>query len=141
MIDLVDEIEKIVGIHPVLAHPSPHGGAVAPVEILLLAEGIVIGGVEEFGDVVADALVDLLPEVEVVRIERVIEIEHPGIDVSKGPRRGVGRWVGRRCRGHGCGSGHFDSEMVNPQWSFGPRSSTSACADADVEAHAFPLMY
>src|SRR5260370_42660766 len=95
MVDLVDEIEKIVGIHPVLDHHAPHSGAVASVEILLLAEGIVIGGVEEFGDVVANALVDLLPEVEVMRIERVVEIEHPGIDMSKGPRRGVGRWVGR----------------------------------------------
>src|SRR5207245_4794128 len=78
-----------------------HGGAVATVEILLLAEGFVMGGVEEFCDVVANALVDLLPEVEVVRIERVVEIEHPGLDVSEGAWRGTGRWVGQRGRGHG----------------------------------------
>src|SRR5262249_31097976 len=83
MIDLMDEIEKIVGIHPVLDHHAPHGGAVAAVEILLLAEGIVMSGAEELGDVVTNALVDLLPEIEVMRIEGVVEIEHPGIDVSK----------------------------------------------------------
>ena len=32
-------------------------------------------------DVIADAHVDLLPEIEMMRIKRVVEIEHPGLDV------------------------------------------------------------
>src|SRR5262249_48769081 len=106
MVDLVNEIEKIVGGHPLLDHNTPHRGAIAPVEILLLAEGIVIGGVEEFCDVVANAFIDLLPEVEVMRVERVVEVEHPGVDVSKGPGRGVRAGQG------GWGHGGFRSVLV-----------------------------
>jgi hypothetical protein len=32
----------------------------------------------------ADPLVDLLPQVDVMRIERVVEVEDPGVDVGKG---------------------------------------------------------
>ena len=44
---------------------------------------------EEIRDELADAVVDLLPEIEVVRIERVVEVEHPGLDGEK--RVGGGR--------------------------------------------------
>ena len=46
---------------------------------------------QEVRDVVADALVDLLPEIEVMRIERVVEIEHPGLDAAEAARRRSGR--------------------------------------------------
>jgi hypothetical protein len=41
---------------------------------------------EEIRDVVADALVHLLPQVDVMRIERVVEVEHPGVDVLEDAR-------------------------------------------------------
>jgi hypothetical protein len=42
-----------------------------------------VGDLQEIGDVVANALVDLLPEIEVMRIKGVVEIEHPGFDIGK----------------------------------------------------------
>ena len=88
VVDLVHEIEEIVGLHAVLDHQSAHRGAVALVVVLLHAEGLLVGDLEEAGDVVANALVHLLPEIEVMGIERVVEVEHPGLDVAEGARRG-----------------------------------------------------
>ena len=47
--------------------------------------------VEELADVFTDPGVDLLPEVDVMRIERVVEIEHPGFDMAEGTRGRAGR--------------------------------------------------
>ena len=87
MIDLMHEIEEVVGLHAVLGHQPAHRGAVALVIVLLQPECFLVGDLEEVRDVVADALVHLLPEIDVVRIERVVEIEHPGLDVAEGARR------------------------------------------------------
>src|SRR5215813_3906505 len=90
MIDLVHEIEEVVGIHSVLGHQAAHRGAVARVVIFLHPERFLVGDLEESRNVVADALVHLLPEIEVMGIERVVEIEHPGLDVVEGTRGGTG---------------------------------------------------
>ena len=95
IIDLVDVIEKIVGLHAVLDHHPAQGGAVALVIILLQLERLVMGDLEEARDVIADARVDLLPEIDVMRVERVVEIEHPGLDRVEGAR---GRTTGA-CHG------------------------------------------
>ncbi len=75
-------------------------GAVAPVVILLQPERLVMGDFEKIDDVVADALVDLLPQIEMMRIKRVVEIEHPGLDMAESARgsaaAGFGR-LGTRC--------------------------------------------
>ena len=42
---------------------------------------------EELRDVVADALIDLLPQVEVMGIKRVVEIENPRLHMTEGARR------------------------------------------------------
>jgi hypothetical protein len=83
MVDLVDEVEKIVGLHAVLGHQPAHRGAVAPVIVLLQPERLVVADIQKPRDVVADAPVDLLPEIEVMRIERVVEIEDPGGDLRE----------------------------------------------------------
>ena len=83
MVDLVHEIEIIVRVHAVLGHHPAHRGAVALVIILLQLEGVVARDFQEIGDVVADALVHLLPEIEVMRIQRVVEIEDPGLDIGE----------------------------------------------------------
>src|SRR6202795_2830190 len=83
MVDPVDIVEKVVGLHAVLDHHAPQSGAVAPVEILLFAEGIVIAEPEKLSDVAADAPVDLLPQIEMMRIEGVVEVEHPGLDMRE----------------------------------------------------------
>ncbi len=67
VIDLVHVVEVGVRIEPVLGHQPAHGGAVALVIILLHAEGLVLRHFQEFGDVSADAVVDLLPQ-QVMRI-------------------------------------------------------------------------
>ena len=90
MIDLVHEIEEVVGRHAVLGHQPAHRGAVAFVIVLLQPERLVVWDLEEVGDVVADALVHLLPEIDVMRVKRVVEIEHPGLDMVEGTRRGAG---------------------------------------------------
>ena len=80
MIDLVHDFEKLVRLEPVLLHQAAHRRAVAPVIILLQPKRFVVGDFEKIDDVVADAFVDLLPEIEMMRIKRVVEVEHPGID-------------------------------------------------------------
>jgi hypothetical protein len=37
-------------------------------------------------DEFADTRIDLLPQIDVMRIERVVEIEHPGVDMVEGAR-------------------------------------------------------
>src|SRR6478735_12159054 len=90
MVDLVHEVEEVIGLHPMHGHQAAHRSSVAFVVVLLQVEGLLMRDLEEARDVVADALVHLLPKVEVVRIERVVEIEHPGLDVAEGARGGAG---------------------------------------------------
>src|SRR5580700_5752677 len=73
------DIEILVGLEAVLLHQSAERRAVAPVIVLLQQERLLARDLEETDDVVADALVDLLPQIEMVRIERVIEVENPSL--------------------------------------------------------------
>ena len=80
VIDLVHELQEIVGLHAVLGHQPAHRGAVALVVILLDLERLVLADLQVIRHERADALVDLLPQIEMMRIKRVVEIEHPGLD-------------------------------------------------------------
>src|SRR5262249_32908792 len=101
--------------------------------VLLQAEGVVAADLEELGDIGADALVDLVPQVEVVRVERVVEVEHPGVDVGEGAcGLGVcGRVHGARCSGAGRVN-HSRNRTVGPclpaMWITGKRVGVSPCA-------------
>ena len=86
VVDLMDELEIVVGLQAVLGHQAAHGGAVAAVIILLQAEGFVLRHAKISRDVVANAFVHLLPKIEVMGIERVVEIEHPGFDRGENAR-------------------------------------------------------
>ena len=86
VIDLVHELEKFVRLQAVLRHQPAHGGAVTLVIILLQPERLVVGDFQKIDDVVADAHVDLLPEIQMMRIERVVEVEDPGLDIGKTAR-------------------------------------------------------
>src|ERR1700738_2263579 len=83
MVDLVDEFEIVAWPHTVFGHQPAHGRAVALVIVLLQLDSILIGKLEEVRDVIADPLVHLAPKVEVMRIERVVEIEHPNLDMAE----------------------------------------------------------
>ena len=61
----------------------------------LQPECLLAGDLEEICNVVADALVHLLPEVQVMGIKRIVEIEDPGLDMSESAG-GARRW-----RAHG----------------------------------------
>ena len=74
MIDSVDVFEIGVGVHAVLEHEAAEARAVAPVEILLDAEGAVGRNAEKIRDVGADAVVDLLPQIEMMGIKGVVEV-------------------------------------------------------------------
>src|SRR5579872_6456901 len=74
MIYSVDVSEIVVGAH---------AGAVAPVIVLLDNARLFRGNFQVGADEFADPLVHLLPQIDVMRIERVVEIEHPGIDMSE----------------------------------------------------------
>ena len=47
MVDLVHELEEVVGLHAVLGHQPAHGGAVALVIVLLDPERLVLGDLQE----------------------------------------------------------------------------------------------
>ena len=81
MIDLMHDFKKLVRLEPVLLHQAAHRRAVAAIVVLLQPERLVMGDFEKVYDVIADAYVDLLPEIEMMRIERVVEVEHPGVDM------------------------------------------------------------
>src|ERR1700680_2991746 len=86
MIDLMQVFEKVVGGHAVLGHHAAQRRAVTAVEVLLLAEGVVGADVKKFGDKAANRRIDLLPQIEVMGIKGVVEIEHPGLDMRKAAR-------------------------------------------------------
>ena len=73
----------IVGADAVLGHHAAHGCAVALVVLLLDAMGASSGILEILRDVVTDPGVDLLPQVDLARIQRVVEVEHPGVDMAE----------------------------------------------------------
>src|SRR5262249_45965083 len=100
----------------VLGHQAAHRGAVALVVILLQPEGVLPADLEIVRDVVADALVDLLPKIDMMRIERVVEIEHPGVDPVE------------RARGRARRSSRHDTHRiisVPAPWSVSNSSSTA----------------
>ena len=84
MIDPVHIGQIIVGVHAVLGHHAAHAGAVAAVIVLLDHAGFFRRDLEKRADEFADPGVDLLPQIDVVRIQRVVEIEHPGVDMAEG---------------------------------------------------------
>src|SRR3981081_2577853 len=84
MIYLVHIGEVVVGAHAMFGHHAAHAGAVAAVIILLDPARLARVHLEIIADEFADPRIDLLPEVDVMRIQGVVEVEHPGLDVGKG---------------------------------------------------------
>src|SRR5947209_1752393 len=96
MVDLMDVSEVVVGSDAMQAHHAAHAGAVAAVVILLDPPRLVRRDLQIIGDIFADAPVDLLPQVDMMRIQRVVEIEHPGVDMAEAAFRFVHGSVKRR---------------------------------------------
>src|SRR5579871_544813 len=87
MIDSVDVSEVIVGAHAVFGHHAAHAGAVTAVIVFLDDARFFRRDFQISADELADPLVHLLPQIDVMRIERVVEIEYPGVDMGEGAGR------------------------------------------------------
>src|SRR3977135_1471555 len=87
MIDFVYVSEIVVGTHAMLGHHATHRGAIAAVVVLLDPARFLRGYFEPGADELTDPCVDLMPQIDVMRIERVVEVEHPGIDVGESAGR------------------------------------------------------
>src|SRR5258706_1108046 len=84
MIDSMHVSKVIVGVHAMLGHHAAHGSAIAAIIVLLDPAGFISGYPEKGADEFADPDVNLLPQIDVMRIQRVVEIKHPGVDVGEG---------------------------------------------------------
>src|SRR5437870_4494253 len=83
MVDFVHIAKEIVGADAVLGHHAAHGGAVAAVIVFLDTAGFLRRDAEEISHELADPRIDLLPQIDVMRVERVVEVEHPGVDMRE----------------------------------------------------------
>src|SRR5262249_60408922 len=90
----MDENEVVVASHAVIGYQAADRCHLGVVIVLLQPEHLFLADLEEVRDVSADALVHLLPEVHVMRVERVVEIKDPGLDVIERAGQGM------RLRGH-----------------------------------------
>src|SRR5215207_2093159 len=84
MIHVMDEGEELVDVHATLQHQPAQGRAVVAVETSLQALRLSLAYIEQAAEIGADAPVHLAEEVDLARIERVVEVEDPGFDVAEG---------------------------------------------------------
>src|ERR1700741_1556599 len=83
-------LEKLVRVETVLLHQAAQRRAVAAVVVLLQPKRLVVRDLEEIDDVIANANVDLLPQIEMMRVKRVVEIEDPileGLEICRSGAR------------------------------------------------------
>ena len=86
VIDAVHELEIIIRLQTMLGHEAAHRRSIAFVVVLLQAKCLVFRYLQEVRNISAYALINLLPQIEVMRVERVVEIEHPGFDMAETAR-------------------------------------------------------
>src|SRR3546814_18664516 len=92
----MDEIQKVVRRDFVVRHQPRKRGAVRVEVILLYAPRLHPVAVQKIGDEPAHALVDLREDIGLGRIERVVEVEYPRIDMVE-RKRSEERRVGKEC--------------------------------------------
>src|SRR5262249_45494936 len=86
-VGLMNEKRGDIGGHAALWRSAAARRAQVLLVIFLQAECLLGSDLEIARDVVAYALVDLLPQVEVMGIKRVVEIENPRLHMTEGARR------------------------------------------------------
>src|SRR5215472_1232771 len=74
------DLEKLVRVETVLLHQAAQRRAIAAVIVLLQPKRLLVCDFQEIDDVIANANIDLLPQIEVMRVKRVVEIEDPGLN-------------------------------------------------------------
>ena len=80
-VDVMREIEKFLRANAIFHHQAAQGRAVAPIIIFLQRPGRHAIKSKEIAEVQRDPLIDLRPQIAIGRIERVVEIEDPSVDV------------------------------------------------------------
>src|SRR5262245_20673961 len=86
MIDAVHELEIIIGLQTMFGHETAHRRSIAFVIFLLQAKSLVFRYLQKIRNISAYAFINLLPQIEVMWVERVVEIEHPGFDMAETAR-------------------------------------------------------
>jgi hypothetical protein len=76
-------VEEFIRLDAVLHHETAQRRAVADVEVFLDRVCIGVADREQPGDKVPDPIVDLANQVRVRGLKRIVEVEHPRIDVGE----------------------------------------------------------
>ena len=99
MVDVVHEVEEGVGRYAVLDDQPAQRGAVATVIVAPDLDRLFGRDRQELLQIELDAVADLPEQAGVARIERVVEVEHPGADVGEpGERRIRRHWASAHFR-------------------------------------------
>src|SRR4029079_476762 len=82
-VDAVHEIQEMPGIDPVIHHQALQGRGVLP-EILLLqgARGLPVE-IQQLLNIKTDSPLDLIEQPTLGRVEGVVEVEYPKLDMGK----------------------------------------------------------
>ena len=83
IVDRMRLLQEIVGIDAVMDHQPLQGRAVLEVILLLQFAGVFSLHLQKSRDISRHILVDLREEINMMRIKRVVEIEHPIADVRE----------------------------------------------------------
>ena len=95
VVDIVGEIEEVVRIDVVFVDQRPQGRAVLVVEYFCRARADSPSMPNMIGDIERDPLVHLRPDAGGVRVERVVEVEDPGVHMGEHAGIRGGRGGGR----------------------------------------------
>ena len=80
-INLVDMIEKFIRRHTVHGHQAIKRRAMLGIILLLARTGFVARQMQKPGDEIRHPLVNLSEQIAFCRVERVVEVEHPGVAI------------------------------------------------------------
>src|SRR3954465_616293 len=101
MVDLMHIGEIIVGMYAMFGHHPAHRGAIAKVVVFLDPAGFLGCYAKKCADELADPCINLVPEIDVMRVQRVVEVEHPCVHVGKEAGSLFHRFLNRRPRESG----------------------------------------
>lgn len=82
-VDVVDEIEELLRLDTVDGHQAREGGAVVAVVLLLQAVSLLAVDIQQLADEGPHLDVDLREQVAGRRIKRVVQVEHPDVDLRE----------------------------------------------------------
>src|SRR3546814_2240566 len=91
-VDIVDVVQEVLGAHAVVQHQPVQGGAVFEEVTLLQYPRLFRHDAEDATDIRLDALVHLGEQVAMRRVEGVVEVEYPDLDIVQRSPPAGGRY-------------------------------------------------